>query len=143
EILAQIDNQFAFIAAVTGLNIGRHRWTMEWLTMGLQLVIAVEMRFKHAFACHRPVEYSPQIQPIITTPRHGTYPMGHAAQAVATVVALQHLIGIAEDSPVGTQLWRQAERIGVNRVVAGVHFPVDAIAGVVLGRTLGEYFLRI
>src|SRR4030095_7689915 len=101
EILAQIDNQFAFIAAVTGLNIGRHRWTMEWLTMGLQLVIAVEMRFKHAFASHRPVEYSPQIQPIITTPRHGTYHMGHAAQAGATAVALQHLIGIAEDTPVG------------------------------------------
>ena len=35
----------------------------------------------------------------------------------------------------------QAERIAVNRTIAGVHFPVDSIAGAMLGLGLGEYFI--
>jgi membrane-associated phospholipid phosphatase len=141
EILAQIDNQTAFIAAVTGLNLQRHPWTFEWLQAALNLVIPVEVRFKHALGCARPVVYSPQVQPIITTPGHGTYPMGHAAQAFMLAVALQHLLRYPTQDPRSVQLERQAARISVNRVVAGVHFPVDAHAGEALGRTLARFFL--
>jgi len=141
EILAQIDSQFAFIAAVTGLNVSRYKWTMEWLAVMLQFTIEVELMFKHVFACYRPVDLSPQIQPIISTPGHGSYPMGHAAQAFATIVALTGLLKIAPGDPAYVQLYRQARRFSVNRVVAGVHFPIDAAAGQMLGTTLGEFFL--
>ena len=43
--------------------------------------------------------------------------------------------------PAYTQLDLQARRFSVNRVVAGVHFPIDAPAGQMLGTSLGEYFL--
>lgn len=141
EILAQIDNQFAFIAAVSGLNVARKKWTMEWLSIAIQFTIAVESKFKHAFACYRPVDLSPQVQPIITTPGHSTYPMGHAAQAFATVVALCGLLKIKKTDTAYKQLYLQARRISVNRTVAGVHFPIDAPAGQALGFSLGEFFL--
>jgi membrane-associated phospholipid phosphatase len=115
--------------------------------VAVQFTIEVELMFKHAFACYRPVDFSPQVQPIITTPGHGTYPMGHAAQAFATIVALSGLLGIlpapapAPPHPAYTQLRLQARRFSVNRIVAGVHFPIDAAAGQVLGTSLGEFFL--
>ena len=53
---------------------------------------AVEMRLKHAFACPRPVEQSPQVQPLIPTPGHASWPSGHATEIYATVELLKMLL---------------------------------------------------
>ena len=39
------------------------------------------------------------------------------------------------------QLYRQAARIATNRVIAGVHFPADSIAGRLLGHSIAEYII--
>lgn len=47
----------------------------------------------------------------------------------------------------GTQtpdrLQRLAERIAINRTVAGVHFPVDSAAGQLLGTSLADYLVCV
>ncbi|MGH7004941.1 MAG: phosphatase PAP2 family protein, partial [Alphaproteobacteria bacterium] len=107
----------------------------------------VEMRFKHAFACRRPHELSPQIQPMIQTPSHGAFPSGHATEAFISAFVLWTLLRHTRRRPYGTagwgtQLLSMAARIAINRTVAGVHYPIDSAGGAVLGLTLGHYFVR-
>lgn len=141
EIVAQIDPQFAFWGSVVYLHPSRTPRTLELMNIALLLAVNVEMQFKHALACWRPIEYSAQIQPLITTPGHGALPSGHATQAYIVAHVLQRLLDLPDSHPVSEQLQRQSARIATNRVVAGVHFPVDSIAGRLLGETLGEYFV--
>jgi membrane-associated phospholipid phosphatase len=143
EILTQIDSQLAFWASVVQMRGDMATKTYELLNAALQLAIFVEMRFKHELGCWRPVNYSPEVQPHITTPGHGTLPMGHAAQAYMTASILWKLADTAgARTEIRDMLMRHAFRMSFNRIVAGVHFPVDLPAGAALGMALGEYFIK-
>jgi membrane-associated phospholipid phosphatase len=98
------------------------------------------MRFKHAFACKRPVDLSSQIQPMIPTPGHATWPSGHATEAFTIIITVLMAL-LPEGHKYKEQLERLAARIAVNRTVAGVHFPVDSAAGRLLGTALAGYFV--
>jgi membrane-associated phospholipid phosphatase len=142
EIMAQIDPQYAFWSSIVYMHPDRTKRTFELINMLLQFCVYVEMRFKHALACWRPVEYNAQVQPMITTPGHGAFPMGHGTNAYAVAYMLKRLLNLDPGYPtVVEQLDRQAARIVTNRVIAGVHFPVDSMAGRMLGVALGEYFV--
>ena len=81
---------------------------------------------------------------MITTPGHGAYPSGHATQAFMLARLLDGLLGLSIHAPSkALQLYRQASRIATNRVVAGVHFPVDSVAGRLLGHVIAEYVLAL
>ena len=139
--MAQIDPQYAFWSSIIYMHPDRTRRTFELVNMVLQFCVYVEMRLKHDLACWRPVEYNAQVQPMITTPGHGSFPSGHATQAYAVAHVLTSLLELTRPHTVIEQLERQAARIATNRVVAGVHFPVDSIAGRMLGVALGEFFV--
>jgi membrane-associated phospholipid phosphatase len=141
EILTELGPQYAFWSSVVPLHPERNRKTIELLDAALRLANFVEMRIKHALACHRPNELSPQVQPIILTPGHGSFPSGHSTENYMIARVLWELWGKGEPE-VGEQLMREAARIAVNRTVAGVHFPVDTAAGQVLGLILGQYFIQ-
>jgi membrane-associated phospholipid phosphatase len=146
EIIAQLDGPEDFFTSIVYLHPDRTRWTWELLDAVSRLAQATEMRIKHALACRRPNEYSPQIQPMIQTPAHGALPSGHSTESFAAAVVLMRLL-MASQNPIylgqlrAIQLFRQAARVAINRQVAGVHFPVDSAAGAVLGMTLGEYLV--
>ncbi|HET9472749.1 MAG TPA: phosphatase PAP2 family protein [Steroidobacteraceae bacterium] len=144
EILAQMGPPVAFWSSIVNLHPDRRRWTLEMLEVALRFANWVEMRFKHILACRRPVEYSPQIQPMILTPGHGAFPSGHATEAFMIAYLLWRLIRDAQGADLDwvEQLMRQASRIAINRTIAGVHFPVDSEAGQFLGLTLGQYFYQ-
>mgnify|MGYP001408002402 CR=1 FL=1 len=101
---------------------------------------------KHHFGCRRPDTLDPTLMPMIPTPGHASLPSGHATEnfAIATVLcALVRAAGgwFPDPDRVCALLMRQAERIAVNRTVAGVHFPVDSWAGATLGEAVAQVVL--
>ena len=139
EILAQIDHQWAHWASILPLRPDLKPRTLELAQSLILLCVSIEMRFKQVLGVWRPIDLSPQIQPIITTPGHGSFPMGHATQAYATAELLKLLLGLGPTDTTALQLERQAHRIAVNRIIAGVHFPVDLVAGQLLGKALAQW----
>jgi hypothetical protein len=104
---------------------------------------------KFRMTCPRPTEYSTRIQPMIPVPGHYAWPAGHATQAFMMAELLTSLVvrsanpGDAMWWELREQLWRQADRIATNRVVAGLHFPVDNDAGARLGVTLAHILVDL
>jgi hypothetical protein len=90
------------------------------------------------------------VQPAITTPGHASTPSGHCTEAYVIYEVLKALLKThtvdGQPNPACSALNRQfrcvVERIAMNRVVAGLHFPVDNIAGRVLGTVLGRYVVH-
>jgi hypothetical protein len=149
EILIQVGAAMDYFLPIIGLHPERGKWTAELMSAAQRLAFVVEMRIKNGLACRRPDEYSPQVQPMIQTPAHGTLPSGHSTESFTVAMVLVRLMkaaaaksggGVLAPMPLmGIQLMRQAARIAINRTVAGVHFPVDSTTGAVIGLTLGRY----
>ena len=81
---------------------------------------------------------------MIEVPQHGSMPSGHATEGHVIAGILTALVpGANSNSSAAIYLRRAAWRIAANRVVAGLHFPVDNIAGRLLGDALGQYILAL
>jgi membrane-associated phospholipid phosphatase len=164
EILAQADGFSAFFAAQMPFGLNRRPMTVHLIGALHDTVVGVEQRMKHLCSVMRPVDLSPQIQPLIATPGHSAYPSGHATEAFAhaTILAALRLAGrgtpdaslidtllgklspAVEAAPVTDPvilLFRLAARIADNRTVAGVHYPVDSAHGGLLGLGVSLAFI--
>ena len=139
EILTQVANPYAYFSMVLNLQPGRHRHTFELMAMLFALTDKVVMQFKHFFRIRRPADRSQLVQPVLLTPSHGSYPAGHAVQSNLVAAVLKTLVGAGATSDAFVQLTRLADRIGENRVIAGVHYPADIDAGKPLGEALSKY----
>lgn len=141
EITIQTGDILSFFGSVSLLNLSRRKKTLELLTIVQSLAIHLEMQVKHYCWRPRPIDFAEEVQPVIQTPDHSTFPSGHAVESFAIATVLHRLKtdasasdGISDPAMV----FRIAHRIATNRVIAGVHFPVDSAAGAVLGCTIGE-----
>ena len=146
EINIQATDILSFFGAQFHLNGEHRRCTLELLTVVQSLAIQLEMVAKHHCWLPRPTAMSPNIQPMVQTPDHSTFPSGHATESFAVATVLHRLStgasaieGLMEKS----MPYRLAHRIAVNRTVAGLHFPVDSAAGAMLGCAIGEALYSI
>jgi len=143
EIHTQATNISNYFSQVIGLDSSHHKYTGELVALALNTAFEIIMQFKFLFAVRRPFEISSAIQPMLPNPGHGAYPSGHATEAFLLATLFEKLIekknGGADD-PRSLYLKRLAARITDNRTVAGLHFPLDNVAGMYLGTALGEYF---
>ena len=100
-----------------------HPRTYELMSFGYSFGF-ITMPFKHRFNRARPSQLSPSLQPMFTVPGHPAYPSGHGFQSWFVALTLSELRPDAREA-----LLAMAQRIGVNREIAGVHYPSDTKAG--------------
>jgi hypothetical protein len=141
EILTQVQPQYAFWSGLIGLHPDTTPRTIELTYIALHFVMVICQRLKHALATPRPHEYSPMVQPILLAPTYSAWPMGHATEAYMFSQVMSALLGESVGDPIHDQLRLIARRISDNRVIAGVHFPIDSPAGYVLAERASAYFL--
>ena len=146
EITIQTEDIVSFFGSLSFLNASRRGKTLELLSLVQMLAIHLEMQVKHYCWSPRPIDLAKQVQPIIQTPDHSTFPSGHATEAYAMATVL-HRLEEQESPGDGIEKrampFRVAHRIAVNRCVAGVHYPVDSAAGAILGCAIGEAFYGV
>jgi membrane-associated phospholipid phosphatase len=143
EIIVQIGIPIQFWANILDLNPTTTPFTLELLALALTFGSGINQPCKHTLGCPRPAAYSPSVQPVINPRRFGCFPSGHCLEAFMVARLLQLLTGQRGDQPEGDlekQLQRLAMRISDNRVIGGVHFPIDSVAGRMMGETLATYF---
>ena len=97
----------------------------------------VVMCLKHQFKSPRPFQLCPAITPLIDAPMHSSFPAGHSLQSYLIsyllAVPLKNLPqqSFSASNPAGAKglLFDLAARLADNRVVAGIHYPMDNDAG--------------
>lgn len=149
EILVQDSDFWSFWSAITGIDPGRAPRTAELVDVAYRMATSVTMRIKADLDVARPSELSALVQPVLRVPGHGALPSGHAVVSHLFAELAVPLLGARATgaSPAGAsilvQLRRLAARVSRNRVVAGLHYNLDGLAGRALGKVLAAYFAAL
>jgi PAP2 superfamily len=112
-------NPAAYLMLRVGRRIGEH----------------VVMCLKGHFRSPRPSQLSPALVPMIDPPATPSFPAGHAVQAYLMSYLLAYSLPnipqqrLSDIDAAEGPLFELAYRVSQNRIVAGVHFPTDIVAG--------------
>lgn len=93
----------------------------------------VSWYFKFRWNIARPNQLDQNLISFLPTPKHPSYPSGHAAIAGCAQVILSYFFQSEKK-----KLKKLAEECAISRLYAGVHFPIDNNEGLSLGRNIGE-----
>ncbi len=142
EIVLQQSDVLSFYGGLLQLNGISQPWALELLRSVLEAAMSVVAQIKYAVPVARPIDLMRDAAPVIQTPQHSTMPSGHAAEGFAGAYVLSRLAGHSDADTLSEAnlFMRMATRIAENRTVAGVHFPMDSMAGACLGITLGRIY---
>ena len=114
---------------IIGPHIRPH--TSKFIDYMIERVGPIIFAQKQKYDRVRPSFIDPTLTTVIDIPNHPAYPSGHAVQSYLIAVFLSEL------DPQNTERYfASAERIRKNREVAGVHYPSDSEAGVLLAQQL-------
>jgi undecaprenyl-diphosphatase len=127
-----------WIAAAIVLAVLYRRYTVVG-TLLLAIVVSesVSFRLREAIGRDRPPVRFVEPEPLVTTPNSHSLPSGHSTTAFAAATVLG--ASFPRFRPV---FYGLAALIAWSRVVVGVHYPLDVVAGALLGVAVGLLVLR-
>jgi membrane-associated phospholipid phosphatase len=91
---------------------------------------------KFAYWYPRPPQLDPSIVPLFAVPNFPSYPSNHSTFSAARAEMLAYLFPTRADAAraIGTEA-------GESRIWAGIHYPMDNVAGVNLGHSVAALFI--
>lgn len=127
EIMVQAEYPAIYWQNLLQTGPGRPH-TTAIVSIAMEVASVFGFYWKRIYKRPRPAHVFPTLSPIISTPRHPSYPSNHALQAYvvreAVLSVMPEPVRQAMDRPT-SQL---ANRIAENREIAGVHFRSDTDA---------------
>jgi undecaprenyl-diphosphatase len=87
---------------------------------------------KELFGRARPPEVDPSLGSLVAIPENASFPSGHAATAFAAATAIAILSPRMRPYALGL-----AAAVALSRIYLRVHFPLDVLAGALIGIGLG------
>jgi len=132
EIIQQHDAEGAigYFLGMLMIDPARHPDTYLLIRVARRIGELVTMVLKDNFMITRPSQLCPAIVPMIDPPVTPSFPAGHALEARLIAVCLKNAWATQPgQASRATLLDYLAHRIGENRVIAGVHFPLDIASG--------------
>jgi len=102
----------------------------EWLTATAGVVTAHAASIAVKRVVRRPRPDDPEVQVLVGTPSRLSFPSSHAASTTAAAVLYGGLVGTRATATVVPPML-------LSRLVLGVHYPSDVLAGSALGALVG------
>jgi acid phosphatase (class A) len=93
-------------------------------------IYAVCESAKKRYSRPRPPQADASVKPCVNVPHNTSYPSGHSAQAFVSAHILSELFPEHRKD-----LLARAHKVAWGRIIAGVHFPTDDVAGRILAET--------
>lgn len=132
EILAQADEFGSYFLALLTASNG-YPATTKILNIASFVAGFCAMFYKGLYARPRPSMLCPALLPAVLVPGHASFPSGHSTQAHLMALCMGDVLtGLPQMPAMQNDLTALADRIARNREIAGVHYPSDSAAGVML-----------
>lgn len=119
----------------------RAAWMLAVFNIAMHNALIACWRDKFTYFMARPEQwvrtFNRRWQPYLRTPKHPSYPSGHAAISGAAATVLMHFF------PQETQTWKEmAKEAAYSRVIAGIHWFFDGSGGLELGQRVAQQLLE-
>jgi undecaprenyl-diphosphatase len=122
-----------WLAIAAAYAVWRRRPPVFYATaLALLLAEAVSSALKLLVGRDRPFEVEPDPEPLGRIPGSDSFPSGHATVSFACAAVLAAAV-----PRLAVPVYLLAAAIAWSRVVVGVHYPLDVLAGAALGTALG------
>ncbi|MBM6618208.1 vanadium-dependent haloperoxidase [Bacillus suaedaesalsae] len=133
----QITPMMDILIDTYGVTAARAARMLAVMHSALNDAFVVTWDLKYEWDVARPNQLNQELETLLCTPRHPSYPSGHAVIAGCSEVMMSYFFPAERH-----KIKKLAEDCADSRLYALVHFPVDNSEGLRLGRQIGDLIIK-